>query len=180
MNKTELVTRLTARLDGDRAKAMAAVNGVLEEIEQSLARGEKVSLIGFGTFDRRERAARTARNPATGQSIQVPASVAPVFRAGAGLRQVLADAAGTARSAAVQAAEAVVAVPAVAVRAIAPTGKAAKQDKPKKSSSRSAKASVKAPVKSVSKSSAKDGGKKAKAASGKAAKKSSAKAAKKG
>lgn len=173
MNKTELVTRLTARLDGDRAKAMAAVNGVLEEIEQSLARGEKVSLIGFGTFDRRERAARTARNPATGQSIQVPASVAPVFRAGAGLRQVLADAAGTARTAAVQAAEAVVAVPAVAVRAMVPAGKAAKQGKPKKASSKAA-------AKATAKASAKDAGKKAKAGNGKPAKKSPAKAAKKG
>ena len=95
VNKTELVSRLTARLDGDRAKAMAAVNGVLEEIEQSLARGEKVSLFGFGTFDRRERGPRTARNPATGETIQVGASVVPVFRAGAGLRQLLAEATGT-------------------------------------------------------------------------------------
>jgi DNA-binding protein HU-beta len=127
VNKSELVTRLTARLDGDRAKAVAAVNGVLEEIEQSLARGEKVSLFGFGTFDRRERGPRTVRNPATGESIQLGASVAPVFRAGAGLKQLLAGAAGTARSAAAQATSAVASVPGVAVGLAVPVVEAAKQ-----------------------------------------------------
>ena len=89
MNKSELVSKLTERLGGDRAIATAAVNGVLEEIESSVARGERVSLIGFGTFDRRERAARTGRNPQTGAAIQLAASVAPVFRAGAGFRSLL-------------------------------------------------------------------------------------------
>jgi DNA-binding protein HU-beta len=127
VNKSELVSRLTARLDGDRAKAMAAVNGVLEEIEQSLARGEKVSLVGFGTFDRRERGPRTVRNPATGESIQLGASVAPVFRAGAGLKQLLADAAGTARNAAAQATSAVASVPGVAVGLAEPVIEAARK-----------------------------------------------------
>ena len=86
MNKSELVAKLTERLGGDRTLATAAVNGVLEEIEGSVARGERVSLIGFGTFDRRERAARTGRNPQTGATIQLAASAAPVFRAGAAFR----------------------------------------------------------------------------------------------
>jgi len=89
VNKSELVSRLAARLGGDRTIATAAVNGVLEEIESSVARGERVSLIGFGTFDRRERAARTGRNPQTGAAIQLSASVAPVFRPGAGFRSLL-------------------------------------------------------------------------------------------
>ena len=89
MNKSELVTRLTDRLGGDRATATAAVNGVLEEISSSVARGERVTLVGFGTFDRRERAARTGRNPRTGVAIQVAASVAPTFRPGAGFRSLL-------------------------------------------------------------------------------------------
>ena len=89
MNKSELVSRLAARLGGDRTIATAALNGVLEEIESSVARGERVSLIGFGTFDRRERAARTGRNPQTGAAIQLGASVAPVFRPGAGFRSLL-------------------------------------------------------------------------------------------
>ena len=89
MNKSELVARLTERLGGDRTIATTAVNCVLEEIESSVARGERVSLIGFGTFDRRERPARTGRNPQTGAAIQLDASVAPVFRPGAGFRSVV-------------------------------------------------------------------------------------------
>jgi DNA-binding protein HU-beta len=89
MNKSELITRMTERLDGDRAAAVAAVNGVLAEIEGGVARGERVSLTGFGTFERRERAARTGRNPRTGEPIQVGPSVVPVFRAGAGFRSVV-------------------------------------------------------------------------------------------
>ena len=101
MNKSELVARLTERLGGDRTVATAAVNGVLEEIEGSVARGERVSLIGFGTFDRRERAARTGRNPQTGATIQLAASSAPVFRPGAGFRSRVTENGGSAaRSAA--------------------------------------------------------------------------------
>jgi DNA-binding protein HU-beta len=89
VNKSELVSRLTERLGGDRTIATAAVNGVLAEIEGSVARGERVSLLGFGTFDRRERAQRAGRNPQTGATIQLPASVAPVFRPGAGFRSLV-------------------------------------------------------------------------------------------
>jgi DNA-binding protein HU-beta len=89
VNKSELVTRLAERLGGDRALAAAAVNGVLEEIQGRVANGERVSLTGFGTFDRRERAARTGRNPQTGATIQLAASVSPVFRPGAGFRSRL-------------------------------------------------------------------------------------------
>jgi DNA-binding protein HU-beta len=89
VNKSELVSRLTDQLGGDRTLATAAVNGVLAEIEGSVARGERVSLFGFGTFDRRERAAHTGRNPQTGAAIQLPASVAPVFRPGAGFRSLV-------------------------------------------------------------------------------------------
>jgi len=173
VNKTELVSRLTARLDGDRATAVAAVNGVLEEIQQSLARGEKVSLLGFGTFDRRERGPRTARNPATGETIQVGASVAPVFRAGAGLKQLLADAAGTARTAATNAASAATAVPAAAASVTASAGKAAKKAA-KKATSETSKASSK-----VSAKADKVKATKADAGTGKASKKTSGKGPKK-
>jgi DNA-binding protein HU-beta len=111
VNKSELVSRLAERLGGDRAVATAAVNGVLEEIETSVARGERVSLIGFGTFDRRERAPRTGRNPQTGATIQLAASVAPVFRPGAGFRSLLTQNGGstTASAATTAVADAVVA-----------------------------------------------------------------------
>ena len=98
MNKTDLIARMTERFSGDRTAAVAAVNGVLEEIEGGVARGERVSLTGFGTFESRERAARTARNPRTGETIQVGASVVPVFRAGTGFRTALSGAAGGAAS----------------------------------------------------------------------------------
>ena len=91
MNKSDLIAKMTERLSGDRGTAAAAVNGVLEEIEGSLARGERVSLTGFGTFDRRERASRTARNPRTGEAIRVGPSVVPVFRAGSAFRTLIAQ-----------------------------------------------------------------------------------------
>ena len=92
MNKSDLIARMAERLSGDRSTAVAAVNGVLEEIEGSVARGERVSLTGFGTFERRERAPRTGRNPRTGAAIQVGASVVPVFRAGTGFKALLTEA----------------------------------------------------------------------------------------
>ena len=98
MNKSDLIAKMTERLSGDRTIAVAAVNGVLEEIEGSVARGERVSLSGFGTFDRRERAPRTGRNPRTGEAIRVGASVVPVFRAGTGFKTLLTRADGVAMS----------------------------------------------------------------------------------
>ena len=89
MNRSDLIARMTERLGGDRASAAAAVSGVLEEIEAAVARGERVTLSGFGTFDRRARAARTARNPRTGEAVRVDASVVPVFRAGTGFKSLL-------------------------------------------------------------------------------------------
>jgi DNA-binding protein HU-beta len=80
---------MAERLGGDRTTAAAAVTGVLEEIEAGVARGERVTLSGFGTFERRARAARTARNPRTGDAVRVDASVVPVFRAGAGFKSLL-------------------------------------------------------------------------------------------
>jgi DNA-binding protein HU-beta len=148
VNKSELVSRLTERLGGDRTIATAAVNGVLEEIESSVARGERVSLIGFGTFDRRERAPRTGRNPQTGATIQLAASVAPVFRPGTGFRSLLTQNGGSA--------------------AVAPAP-APKDAAPKK---KSAKAAAKASATSAPKAAGGKGGKKpAKKASSKDAKK---------
>jgi DNA-binding protein HU-beta len=190
VNKSELVSKLTARLDGDRRAAVVAVNGVLEEIEQSLVRGEKVSLFGFGTFDRRERAARTARNPATGETVEVGASIAPVFRAGAGLKSLLAQATGTANGT-VRAAGAAVAstakvVPAVAAAATAPAKEAstkaltAAETARKLAKRAAAKADSTAPkTAKAAKSAPKSAPKSAKAAVGEKPKKSSGKAPKK-
>ena len=94
MNKSDLIAMMTERLSGDRTTALAAVNGVLEEIEGSVARGERVSLTGFGTFERRERAPRIGRNPRTGEAISVGPSVVPAFRAGTGFKTLLKQADG--------------------------------------------------------------------------------------
>lgn len=101
MNRSDLITRMTERLGGDRASAVAAVNGVLEEIEAGVARGERVTLTGFGTFERRARAARTARNPRTGAAVRVDASVVPVFRAATGFKSLVHSSDGASEPASV-------------------------------------------------------------------------------
>jgi DNA-binding protein HU-beta len=164
VNKSDLVSRLTARLDGDRTAALAAVNGVLEEIQQSLARGERVTLPGFGTFDRRERGPRTGRNPATGETIQIGATVAPVFRAGAGLRQVVTQAAGTAVG---TARSAVAEVASAAQAVVGPVASNGKPTKSAKSSATKAAKPAKSAKKAATKAKADTGTKKASAKSGK-------------
>jgi len=85
MNKTQLVDALAERL-GDRRTAAAAVDGLLETIVDQVRSGESVALTGFGVFEGRARAARTARNPRTGAAVAVPATTVPAFRPGAGFR----------------------------------------------------------------------------------------------
>lgn len=88
MNKRELVDTISGRLGGKKS-ATEAVNAVLEAIEQAVAKGDKVSITGFGAFEKAERPARTARNPATGASIRVPKSSVPKFRPGADFRALV-------------------------------------------------------------------------------------------
>jgi DNA-binding protein HU-beta len=85
MNKTQLVDALAERL-GDRRTAAAAVEGLLATIVDKVRSGETVTLTGFGVFEGRARAARTARNPRTGAAVTVPATTVPAFRPGAGFR----------------------------------------------------------------------------------------------
>lgn len=86
INKTEFVEQIAARLDLSKAEAGRLVNGVLEQIEENLAAGEKTAITGFGTFEVVEREARKGRNPATGAEIDIPASRAPKFSVGAQLK----------------------------------------------------------------------------------------------
>ena len=86
MNKKELIDAVAAQ-GGMTRTAAAAVESTLEEIASSLAAGETVSVPGFGTFEVRDRAARTGRNPRTGEQVAVAASRAPAFRAGKALRE---------------------------------------------------------------------------------------------
>lgn len=82
MNKSELIDVAAESAGLAKSDMQRALDALLEEIQASVRRGEKVSLTGFGTFELRERSARTARNPQTGGSVQVPASKAPAFKAG--------------------------------------------------------------------------------------------------
>ncbi|MBN9102146.1 MULTISPECIES: HU family DNA-binding protein [unclassified Pseudonocardia] len=85
MNKTQLVDALAARM-GDRRSAATAVDGLLETIVDTVKGGGSVSITGFGVFEARARAARVARNPRTGDVVDVPATTVPAFRPGAGFR----------------------------------------------------------------------------------------------
>lgn len=90
MNKGELVAAVAAKTNTTKKEADAAVNAVLETVQETLVKGEKVQLIGFGTFETRERKAREGRNPKQpDQIINIPASKAPVFKAGKALKDAV-------------------------------------------------------------------------------------------
>ena len=91
-NKAQFVEMLAERLDGDRKRAAAALDAMIDSVYATIARGEKVAISGFGVFERRERAARTARNPATGQTVRVAASRVPAFRPGAEFKAIASGA----------------------------------------------------------------------------------------
>ena len=88
MNKRDLIDALSGRL-GDKKHATEALNAVLDTIQSAVANGDKVAITGFGVFEKSERPARTARNPATGAPIQVAASSVPKFRPGADFKTLV-------------------------------------------------------------------------------------------
>ncbi len=92
MNKAQLVETLSQRLEGDKKSAAAAVDAVVDTIIRSVAKGEKVAITGFGVFEKRIRAARTARNPATGATVRLKRTSVPAFRAGQGFKDVVSGA----------------------------------------------------------------------------------------
>ena len=86
MNKGELVAALAEKTELSKKDSEAALNGLIDVISETIAKGEKVQLIGFGTFESKNRPARTARNPRTGEEVKIAASKAPVFKAGKALK----------------------------------------------------------------------------------------------
>jgi DNA-binding protein HU-beta len=86
MNKSDLVDKIAGKTGMPKAKVGDAIDAVFDEITRALSRGDRVQLTGFGTFEVRDRKARQARNPQTGQPIHVPASRAPAFKAGKSLK----------------------------------------------------------------------------------------------
>ncbi|MGO1468921.1 MAG: HU family DNA-binding protein [Tissierella sp.] len=90
MNKAELIASIADKSELTKKDAEAALNGFMRSVEGALAEGEKVQLVGFGTFEVRQRKAREGRNPRNPQEvIQIPASKAPVFKAGKSLKEIV-------------------------------------------------------------------------------------------
>jgi len=90
VNKAELIDALAARL-GDKKSAASALDAVLAEIQTAVTKGDKVAITGFGVFEKRVRAARTARNPRTGESVKVKKTSVPAFRPGASFKEQVAS-----------------------------------------------------------------------------------------
>ncbi len=90
MNKAELIASIAEKADISKKEAEASLNAFIESVEESLAKGDKVQLVGFGTFAVRDRKARKGRNPRDPkQVIDIPASKAPVFKAGKSLKELV-------------------------------------------------------------------------------------------
>lgn len=91
-NKAQFVELLAERLDGDKKKAQAALDAVIDTVYHAVSRGERVVLTGFGVFEKRDRKARTARNPATGATVKVKKTSVPAFKAGAEFKAITSGA----------------------------------------------------------------------------------------
>lgn len=90
MNKSDLIGSVAEKTELTKKDAEKAVNAIFQSIEDALAKGDKVQLVGFGTFETKERAARIGRNPRTGQEIKIPATKVPGFKAGKALKESVA------------------------------------------------------------------------------------------
>ena len=89
MNKAELIAAIAAKTGETKKTAEKLVNAFVETVTEALTEGDKVQLVGFGSFEVRKRAARKGRNPQTKEEIKIPASKAPVFKAGKALKDLV-------------------------------------------------------------------------------------------
>ncbi|MDJ0928429.1 MAG: HU family DNA-binding protein [Gammaproteobacteria bacterium] len=89
MNKGDLIEAVADKADMSKADATRAIDETIRAITKALKKGDQVSLVGFGTFSVKKRAARTGRNPRTGETIQIKASKVPGFKAGKGLKDAV-------------------------------------------------------------------------------------------
>lgn len=142
MNKTDLIARLAERLEGDKKAAAAAVEGIIDIVQREVQKGGTVSLSGFGVFEKRARAARTARNPRTGEPVRVRKTNVPAFRPGKFFKDVVSGAVKLTRApkAAAKPAARAAATKATAKPAAKPAAKAAA---PKATATRAVKAAAK-------------------------------------
>lgn len=86
MNKAAMIAKIAEKTDLTKKQAEAALNAFTDSVIEALKEGDKVQMMGFGTFEVKERAARTGRKPSTGESIEIPAKKSPVFKAGKGFK----------------------------------------------------------------------------------------------
>ena len=89
MNKTELINAMAEKAELSKKDAEKALNAFIDTVTEELADGGKVQLIGFGTFETSERAARMGKNPQTGEEMEIPASIVPKFKAGKALKEAV-------------------------------------------------------------------------------------------
>ena len=89
MNKTELVAAIAEKAELSKKDAESALSAMVEAITEALTKEDKVQLIGFGTFEVKRREARTGRNPRTKETVEIPASKAPVFKAGQAFKDAI-------------------------------------------------------------------------------------------
>ncbi|MBO5412886.1 MAG: HU family DNA-binding protein [Clostridia bacterium] len=89
MNKSDLIAAIAAKTGETKKNAEASLNAFVEVVTETLVKGDKVQLVGFGSFEVRKRAARKGRNPQTKEEIKIPASKAPVFKAGKALKDLV-------------------------------------------------------------------------------------------
>ena len=89
MNKSELIAAMAAKTGDTKKDAEATLNAFVDVVTEALVKGDKVQLVGFGSFEVRKRAARKGRNPQTKEEIKIPASKAPVFKAGKALKELV-------------------------------------------------------------------------------------------
>ncbi len=89
MNKSELIAKMAEKTEMTKKDSEKVLKAFIESVEEALAANEKVQLVGFGTFEVKERAARVGRNPRTKEEIQIPASKAPVFKPGKDLKDLV-------------------------------------------------------------------------------------------
>ena len=91
MNKTELVAAIADKTELSKKDSEKALKAFIDVVGEELKKGEKIQLVGFGTFEVTERAARTGKNPRTGEAIQIAASKVPAFKAGRALKDAVSE-----------------------------------------------------------------------------------------
>ncbi|MFD2472444.1 HU family DNA-binding protein [Amycolatopsis silviterrae] len=146
-NKAQLIEALSERI-GDKKAAAEAVDGLVDIIIRTVHKGEKVTITGFGVFEKRARAARTARNPRTGEAVRVKKTNVPAFRAGTTFKDVISGSKKLPKATAVKRATAGTAK-ATATRATATTSTRAKATAAKPAATRTRATAAKAPAKAT-------------------------------